>query len=126
MLRAPRVRRERTMNRISSALSTLALVVTWGTSGCGGSGAPIQPAGQVSDQAHAYLEQLIGLMQANSINRLLIDWNAFRTTIFGEASRAQTVADTYPAIRLAIRLIGDGHSSFQSPTGAVVAPPTRA
>jgi C-terminal processing protease CtpA/Prc len=30
------------------------------------------------------------------------------------------VAQTYPAIRLAIRLLGDGHSSFQDPTGFVV------
>jgi carboxyl-terminal processing protease len=101
------------------------LVVTLGACACGGSGAPTEPSGGPSEQARAYLNELIGLMQANSINRLLIDWNMFRTTIFGEASGAQTVAHTYPAVRLAIRLLGDGHSSFQSPAGSVIAPPSR-
>jgi carboxyl-terminal processing protease len=71
------------------------------------------------------LDEVIGLMEANSINRLTIDWNTFRTTVFGHASGAQTVADTYPAIRSAIGMLSDGHSSFRTPTGFVMSAPTR-
>ena len=113
------------MNRRSSAWLTLALAVTLGTNACGGRAAPTQPTGAVSEHARAYLDQLIGLMQANSINRLTIDWNNFRVTVIREASGAQTVADTYPAIRLALRLLGDGHSSFRTATGALISAPIR-
>ena len=65
-------------------------------------------------------------MQANSINRLTIDWTTFRASILAQASGAQAVADTYPAIRTAILLLGDGHSSFRSPTGFVISAPNRA
>jgi hypothetical protein len=112
------------MHRRSSAWSTLAFVAALVTSACGGEGTPTQPttqpAGAASERARAYLDELIGLMQAHSINRLTIDWNDFRTKVFAEAPGAQTVAQTYPAIRLAIRLLGDGHSSFQDPAGFVV------
>jgi C-terminal processing protease CtpA/Prc len=35
------------------------------------------------------------------------------------------VAATYPAIRSAIALLGDGHSSFRTPTGSVISAPNR-
>jgi hypothetical protein len=108
---------------------TLILLATLGATGCGGSDAhtesPIQPTGSISEQAQGYLDEVIRLMRANSINRLTIDWSGFRTRVLGEAAGAQTVADTYAAIRLAIRLLGDSHSSFQDPTGFVIAPSTR-
>jgi len=75
--------------------------------------------------AHAYLEQLIALMEANSINRLTIDWMMFRASVFAQASSAQTIADTYPAIRTALGLLGDGHSSYRSSTGTVISVPNR-
>jgi len=57
-------------------------------------------------------------MQANSINRFKIDWSSFRATVLAEAASAQTIRDTYPAIRTALRLLGDGHSHVQVPGGA--------
>jgi carboxyl-terminal processing protease len=126
MLRALRVAM---MNRRRSAWSTLALAVALGAGACGGSGAPTapptQPTGAISEQARAYLDQVIGLMQANSINRLTIDWNTFRATVFAQTSGAQTAADTYPAIRSALTLLGEGHSSFRTPTGFSISPPTK-
>jgi carboxyl-terminal processing protease len=109
--------------------STLVLVVTLGASACGASAGseqpPTQPTGAMSATARAYLEEVLGLMQANSINRLTIDWNTFRPSILAQAPGAQTVADTYPAIRTAILLLGDGHSSFRNPTGFVISAPNR-
>jgi carboxyl-terminal processing protease len=64
-------------------------------------------------------------MQENSVNRLTIDWTMFRASVFGQASSAQTIADTYPAIRVALGLLGDGHSSYRSATGTVIFVPSR-
>jgi C-terminal processing protease CtpA/Prc len=68
---------------------------------------------------------MIGFMQANSINRLTIDWTMFRSRVFDQASSAQTIADTYPAIRVALGLLGDGHSSYRNGTGTVITVPNR-
>jgi len=103
----------------------LALAGALAAGTCGGRAQPTAPSGALSEQARAYLDELIGLIQANSMNRLTIDWNTFRTTVFGQAAGAKTVADTYPAIRSAIGLLGDGHSSFRSPTGLVISAPNR-
>jgi len=94
---------------------------------CGGGSrpSPVQPT-EISDQARAYLNEVLGLMQTHSINRLLIDWTNFRATIFSQAGNAQIIAQTYPAIRSAISLLGDGHSSFRDSGGFVISAPGRA
>jgi carboxyl-terminal processing protease len=94
------------------------------TLGCGSSSSPIAPtpapSTTISALASNYLEQVIGIMQANSIKRLTIDWTSFRNTVVSEAGAAQTVLDLYPAIRTALRLLGDGHSSYTSANGQVL------
>ena len=118
------------MDRRRLVWPTLVLVATLGASACGGGDTPAQtptqPTGAMSATARAYLDEVLGLMQANSINRLTVDWTTFRASILAQASGAQTVADTYPAIRTAILLLGDGHSSFRSPAGFVISAPNRA
>lgn len=64
-------------------------------------------------------------MEANSIKRLEIDWEAFRTTVFDEVPYAQRYTQTYPAIRTALQLLADGHSSYRAVTGDVLFVPTR-
>ena len=113
------------IKRRRSRGSALALVAVLSTTACGGGGTPTQPTGSLSEQARAYLDQLIGLMQANSINRLTIDWNMFRTSVIAQAAGAQTIPDTYAAIRVSLTLLGDGHSSFRTPTGTVIFVPNR-
>lgn len=68
----------------------------------------------------AYLDQIINLMRANSINRLTIDWTALRDDVMAAASGAQTVDDAIPAIRLAITRLADGHTSYRSANGVTV------
>jgi hypothetical protein len=96
------------------------------TLACGGSdsGAPAAPSG-MSAAARSYLEGLIGIMQANSINRLTIDWISFRGNVLGAVPNAQSISDTYPAMTEALRLLGDGHSTFRTPGGSVFFVPTR-
>lgn len=105
-----------------SRLLTLAIAASLCTATCA---SPTRPSQPTSELARAYLDQLLGYMQAHSINRLTIDWTAFRSRVFEAASSAQTIADTYPAIRVALGLLADGHSSYQSATGTVLAVPTR-
>lgn len=66
----------------------------------------------ISPIAENYLNELLDIMEVNSINRYKIDWSDFRTKVFGKAKSAQTIQDTYPAIREALILLGDNHSSY--------------
>lgn len=97
--------------------------------GCGGREStaplPMAPTGTISPQASAYLEQLLGLMQANSIKRTTIDWTRFRADVLAAAGPAQTIPDTYEAIRHALRLLADGHSSYRTSGGTVIFVPLR-
>lgn len=92
------------------------------TAACGGSStapsamAPTQVAG-ASRLATDYINDLLNIMQANSINRDRISWPDFRAQVVQRASGAQTVADLSPAIVLALGLLGDHHSFYQAPGG---------
>jgi len=77
---------------------------------------PTQTA--ISATARAYLEQVVTIMQGNSINRLTIDWAALRAQVFEVAGAAQTIPDTYPAIRTALGRLADDHSAYRSADGA--------
>lgn len=106
---------------IDTAVVLVAAVVA---STCGGgsksSNSPNAPSGSPSQLARTYLDEVMGLMQANSINRQKIDWAAFRASVIAAAGSAQSIADTLPAIQTALQLLGDGHSRYQSATGVIL------
>jgi carboxyl-terminal processing protease len=105
------------------ALGVLALVA----GGCGGSAtAPSASPGTNNLPAVAsnYLNEVMGLMQANSINRARINWTDFRSQVIQRAQGAQTIADTYPAISVALGLLDDHHSFFVTPANMGVPNPT--
>jgi C-terminal processing protease CtpA/Prc len=79
----------------------------------------------MSALASLYLTQAVNIMQTNSINRLTIDWTAFRAEVFAAAPQAQAIADLDAAFSTALRLLGDGHSSYRSASGRFVFVPTR-
>ena len=81
---------------------------------------PAAPSGTPSATATTYLNSIIDLARTNSINRLTIDWTAYRNAVFAEAGSAQTIAELTPAIRVAITLLRDGHSSYRSASGATI------
>lgn len=68
---------------------------------------------------------MVDIMQANSLHRFTIDWTEFRTRVLAEGASAQTIADDRPAIRLALQLLGDGHSFYQAPDGTIIRVPIR-
>lgn len=76
-----------------------------------------QDPSPISATAQAYLDQLVSSMKANSIHRKTIDWAAFQQQVNAKAQGAQTIADTYPAIQLALTLLDDHHSFYTSAQG---------
>jgi C-terminal processing protease CtpA/Prc len=95
--------------------------------GCGGS-EPTRsvPEAEMSAAARAYLDAALDIMQANSLHRARIEWPGLRARAYDTAGTAQTPAETYPAIRAALRDLGDRHSSFATPpasTGGGGTPP---
>ena len=75
-----------------------------------GCGSPTEPDG--AENPVVYLEEMIEIMRTNSINRLTIDWAAFRATVLGTSPDAKTIRQAHPAITAAFRLLGDGHSFY--------------
>ena len=59
-----------------------------------------------------YLEEVVRVLQANSINRAAINWVAFKKNLLAQASGAKTIQQAYPAVVFAIVALGDKHSFF--------------
>ena len=71
------------------------------------------PTPQMSASARQYLTQALDAMEKNSVHRKDLDWSAIRSTAMGHAAGAETAADTYEAIRSALKALGDHHSFLQ-------------
>ncbi|MBC7897327.1 MAG: S41 family peptidase [Cytophagaceae bacterium] len=99
------------------------LAVASGATGC--SGSVDAPQGGPQAAAASYLEYVVATMRANSVHRLRIDWTEFTKTVNAAANQATSISDTYPAIRVAIGLLGDGHTFYRTITGVTLAVPTR-
>lgn len=69
-------------------------------------------------EAMAYLNEALDYIQEHSVKRENINWETLRQEVSALAAQAQTSADTYPAIKLALQLLGDHHSFFLHPQEA--------
>jgi len=56
------------------------------------------------------VNQVMQLLQANSINRNQVNWVQLQEQVNARAAFAQTPADTYPALQYALDSLGDGYS----------------
>ncbi|WP_116786848.1 S41 family peptidase [Flavobacterium psychrotrophum] len=65
-----------------------------------------------NDEAIAYLNEVLSIMESHSVNRQKINWEDFRQKVMAKATNAKTIAQTYPAVQYAIKLLGDKHSYF--------------
>jgi C-terminal processing protease CtpA/Prc len=74
---------------------------------------------EMSTPAREYLTKALDLIQQNGLYRGRVDWEDVRARAFVEATRAQTAAETYGGIRLALAALGDRHSNFQTPDSVV-------
>lgn len=67
---------------------------------------------QLSSESKAYLEEVLEILHANSVNKHKIDWAKFKNEVFKYAQNSQTIKDTYPAVGYAITKLEDNHSYF--------------
>lgn len=67
---------------------------------------------QLSSVSKKYLEEIITILQTNSINKNKINWIDFKNNILSFAQNSQTIKDTYPAVHYAITRLQDNHSYF--------------
>ncbi|MFD2783868.1 S41 family peptidase [Hymenobacter rubripertinctus] len=65
-----------------------------------------------SPAVREYLEEVVGIMQANFINRATINWVVFKQNLLAQASGAQTIEQAYPAVEFAVVALGDKHTQF--------------
>jgi hypothetical protein len=80
----------------------------------------VRPDTSMAPEVRSYLVSMLDIMQANSLNRLTIDWTAMRAATLSAASGAQRIVDLRPAVRTALTWLGDGHSSYRAADGTTV------
>lgn len=73
-----------------------------------------------SEQAEAYLNEVLDIMEGNSIHKNEINWTDFRAVVFNEVTNAKTIQDTYPAITKALTLLNDNHSHYLKSNGSLI------
>ncbi|MER7811893.1 S41 family peptidase [Streptomyces sp900116325] len=103
-------RKKQTMVWCRLMAVTAALVVT---AGC--TAAAPSPGEAMSPKARTYLTKALDIMERNSLLSTEVDWTAVRRGAFDRAGTAQTPAETYGAVRQALRDLEDQHSQFMDP-----------
>jgi carboxyl-terminal processing protease len=68
----------------------------------------------LTPEARDYLNRALDMIQKSSVKRET-NWEEFRRLTFEKAAKAQTTADTYAAIRDALKRLGDNHSGLFTP-----------
>ena len=65
-----------------------------------------------------FLNQMLNIMENNSIHKHTIDWSDFRGKVFARVPGARTIKDAEPGILLALKMLGDNHSFIVKPDGS--------
>ncbi len=66
----------------------------------------------ISVEVENYLNEVLDIMEVNSINKTKINWDEFRKDVLNKAKNISSIDSTYPIIRYAIKKLGDNHSFF--------------
>ena len=74
----------------------------------------------ISENAKDFLNEVLDIMEANSINRYKINWTDFREKVFEKVGAAQSIEQTYVGIKEALILLNDNHSFFIKPDGTYI------
>lgn len=67
-----------------------------------------------------FLNEVVDIMEKNSINRNNIDWADFRSQVLNSGMTVQSINQTDDALKLALQLLGDNHSFIRRQNGRVV------
>ncbi len=76
---------------------------------------PENQLSQPSKTVLSFIEEVYGHMRRESIRRDSVDWGRVHSRMVAWARGAQTTADYYPALKQALRLLGDHHSNHLTP-----------
>ncbi len=81
-----------------------------------------EPQVTSSTVVETYLNSMISIMKTNSINRNKIDWNDFKTKVLDAAKGSQNISDAKvkEAIVVALNLLQDNHSLYQTSSGSYI------
>jgi len=96
-----------TARKLSRTILALALITSANVAG------QTPSANEATPAAKAYLQSALDIMQENSFRKKSVDWNLVRQKALKAAAGAQIPADTYEAIRIALREIRDGRGSLE-------------
>lgn len=66
----------------------------------------------ISPEAEAYIDEVLSIVKANSVNRNTIDWVKFREKVITHAGNSKSIPETYGSITYAVKELGDSHSYF--------------
>jgi C-terminal processing protease CtpA/Prc len=72
----------------------------------------------LSEEANAYLEEALKIMQEYSIDKYNVDWDELRSLAFIAAGGASQHRDTHAAISFILGKLGNGHSYLVKPSVA--------
>jgi hypothetical protein len=71
----------------------------------------------------AFMNNMVDIMEANSINRYTINWTDFREQILDESKDIGRLEDADNVFRLALELLNDNHSRIVKPSGGFLFAP---
>ncbi len=71
---------------------------------------------EMSRAANQHLTEIIEILQRSWLYRSTMDWDTLRQRAFAKAGAAQTIPETFDAIRLVLTLLGDKHTYYVTPT----------
>lgn len=66
----------------------------------------------MSAEAQAHLVEIIAVLQREWLHRDGFDWPGFTRQVMEKAGTAQTIPETYDAIRAGLKLLGDKHTYY--------------
>ncbi|MEK6481527.1 S41 family peptidase [Catalinimonas sp. 4WD22] len=71
-------------------------------------------------KAEEHLNEVLDIMQTNSLRRNEIDWTDFRNQVLTRINGIASMSDIYPGISTALTLLEDNHSSYAKPDGGFI------
>jgi carboxyl-terminal processing protease len=74
----------------------------------------------ISAEAQAHLTEIIAVLQREWLHRDGFDWPGFTRQVMEKAGSAQTIPETYDAIRAGLKLLGDKHTYYVPEKGDTI------
>ncbi len=81
---------------------------------------------KISPEAKHHITEIVDALRSEWIHRGTMNWALYQAQVMRKANRAQTVEDTYEAIRYGLELLGDNHSHYISSNRQRIFGPTAA